>query len=654
MACSAARLCINGAAHPFACMAASWPAKLPTWQLMWSSTVALLDMFHWSRASLESSRQPYIDPLPFPLHASSVRSVGPPVHATGADGHPLCMPPQAPSRWGTAMRDQVVERTVELLAAMGELPTAGKVDLPGILVGIDAKVEELAQRMTAAGSNRHVVLLHGMGGIGKTTLARAVLNRLHDKCPTMPCCFVALDPVMADAQLMDKQRQLLARLAGEAAPPLDSLERGRQQLAEKLRGKRVLVVVDNVWGDQLELLLPEGIGEVLGEGSMVLVTSRDSVAAKDFDGAEVAEAGLLPDVHAMELLCQHAYRCGVAPAAEEGRVKQLVARCGGLPMALEVVGRHLRQCKDRQRFFSDMANALTAAFNKDRAGRRDGERTLFAALQQSWDALEPEEQEALLDVTWFLQGQPWEQVEAHCGYGVLDRLAKFGLVKEQEDAWSGPVATVHDTLVDFGSSACGIGRQPRRMTLRSCSRLLSAGELDQVRRVACHCFLVTPFTLNLGYRTYTIQVASWETQFFDCAGVQWGVAGPVGPRCRCFWPAGAGHGGAANCESSGPVEPQRAQGAPDEGAALERRLVASAAAVGHHGTPAVAADGVRLVPVPQPAGEPRPHCAAGAAAGSHHARCGGRDHAVQVSMHRMCNACCSHRHQHVACRSWWR
>ena len=62
-------------------------------------------------------------------------------------------------------------------------------------------------------------------------------------------------------------------------------------------------MVDNVWDDLLEQLLPGDIMDVVGQGSVVLVTSRDLGAAQCFGGAVVAEVGFLSDVDSMQLLC---------------------------------------------------------------------------------------------------------------------------------------------------------------------------------------------------------------------------------------------------------------------------------------------------------------------------------------------------------------
>jgi DNA polymerase III delta prime subunit len=375
------------------------------------------------------------------------------------------------------MRDKVVEHTVKLLAGMGKLPTDSMEALPKIMVGLEGKVEALMKKLKGDEGRSSMVLLHGMGGIGKTTLAKAVFNELHGSDPALPCCFVQLEPGLGEADISERQRHLLKDLAHVTNPMVHTTAAGRKELARALQGKRVLMVVDNVWGVQLELLLSRSMLQDLCLGSMVLVTSRESGAAKGFDAVKKAEADFLSELDAMQLLCQHAYGSSMPPAAEEQQVKGVLARCGGLPMALEVVGSHLRQCSSRQRFFNDLSNALADAYKHDPAERMDGARTLFAALRLSWKALDAEQQEALLDITWLLKGQPWEVVEACCGYGVLDRLCRFGLVKQQGSTHirGELVVAAHDTIVAFcqDSGEGGIGRNPRRITASGGGRALT-------------------------------------------------------------------------------------------------------------------------------------------------------------------------------------
>jgi hypothetical protein len=371
------------------------------------------------------------------------------------------------------MVDKVVQHTVRLLADMGQMPTASRVELPEIMVGLDARVEETVQRLTAEGQSR-MVLLHGMGGIGKTTLARAVFNKLHEGHPTMPCAFVELEPETAGEQLVKRQCQLLKKLAGMDAVSLCSVEEGRQMLAQKLRGRKVLVVVDNVWGGHLRLLLPDNILELLGGGSMVLVTSRNHRAAADVRG-QVAGVDMqtLPRTESLQLFCRHAYGTDTPPADEQAWAERVVATCDGLPMAVEVLGRYLSCKSKRNKFLSNMETARASVYSTGEACRKDGA-TLFAALRLSWSGLSAKDKEDLLDIAWFLKGREWEQVESYCEYDALDRLWRAGLVKRTKSMSYSPcknmdssamVVSVHDCVVDFckeeGGDARHLGLQSK-------------------------------------------------------------------------------------------------------------------------------------------------------------------------------------------------
>jgi adenylate kinase len=119
------------------------------------------------------------------------------------------------------------------------------------------------------------------GGIGKTTIAKGVFNKLHGSSPELlPCSFVQLEFGLSASKMAAMQRQLLRDLASADRQEVDTSAAGRTELAASLHKNKVLLVLDNVWDGQLEELLPESILEVLGEGSTVLVTSRAAEVAK--------------------------------------------------------------------------------------------------------------------------------------------------------------------------------------------------------------------------------------------------------------------------------------------------------------------------------------------------------------------------------------
>jgi hypothetical protein len=363
--------------------------------------------------------------------------------------------PQASSGWGAVMRDIVVPRTVELLRGMGQMPAASKLEVPAITVGLQAKVDQVVSQLLATEGRSRVVLLYGAGGVGKSTLARTVFNQLHKGNPGMACHAVTMGPgTQSASSIVQVHCSLLRHLCAVEDAVVHSADEGRMLLSQNLEGRKVLLLLDDVWGDSLSLLLPRRVTELLGGGSTVLVTSREAEAAMRFDdGMLEVEVQHQSEQESIELFCSYAFGCSRPPAGEEDRVRLVVAKCGGLPMALEVVGRYLARVVDQREFWLQFEQAMQLAYGRQQAGRLESKRTLFGAVAVSWDALAGEEKDTLLDIVWVLRGQPWERVQAYCQYGVLRRLRERGLVMQllagDWDEGSAVQVGVPDIIVDF-------------------------------------------------------------------------------------------------------------------------------------------------------------------------------------------------------------
>jgi hypothetical protein len=371
------------------------------------------------------------------------------------------------------------------------------VELPDVMLGLEAKVEEVV-RLLPAGGGGQMVLLHGMGGIGKTTLARAVLNRLCLANPEVTCHFMEMQPgTKGSSSILAKQVELLKRFADADAGELKSPEDGRLLLADKLKGKQVLLVLDNVWGAQLQQMLPKRVMEVLGRGSVVLVTNQDGRVCNTVGTVAADRLECLQAQEALELLCWHAFGSSRPPPGEESRVRSLVARCGGVPMALEVVGRHLAGARDKSAFWAEVGAAVQHAYAHQRAGRLEADRTMFDVCRRGWDDLDGEQKETLLDIVWFLKGEEVALVESYCEYGVLERLLALGLVGQQPGAgWCGGGAeqavAVHNSVVGF----CLVGLQEppgRRLLLEGDGGALP----DHRAKVCATCDALLAFACRL-------------------------------------------------------------------------------------------------------------------------------------------------------------
>jgi hypothetical protein len=508
---------------------------------------------------------------------------------------------QAANARGTALVQIVVDHVARALFDLRRLRTSKHQTLPHVPVGLESQQARVVQLLAEKGKN-HIVLLHGMGAIGKTTLAKAVFNELHERDRTVPCHFLELSPEIKDAKaLLPKQRELLLHLAFERAlAPTDS-DHARRLIASKLEGRKVLLVVDNVWGDQLKWLLPGNIMAVLGEGSVVLVTSQDQDVVKQLLAVHAAggdaasgrwaevEVDCLPAPAAMELVWRYFTTGGSPPeggaeamAAEvcrkafgndsrEGmsKLEELLARCGGLPMAVELVAKHVAGLGHgaRQEFFENLEGSLQDVYH---AGG------LFDRLAPSWNALSAANQEALLDIVWFLQGRCWGLMACYCSFGVLAALQKLSLIRAQAshgaDCKSEQLAvTVHPVLAAFCKSRTRGGDQRRwAWSLR---------EGEDERRAS-------EYLKQISVRSYVFIVAlHWHgPPVLACADRRSTAGGSVKRQLSCSWltlcfvHAGPRRGGdVAAGLPGGRTLLQRAQGAP-EGAAHGARHAAESPA----------------------------------------------------------------------------
>ena len=130
---------------------------------------------------------------------------------------------------------------------------------------------------------------------------------------------------------------------------------------------------------------------------------------------------------------------------------EVVRRCAGLPLAVEVVGKYNRVPGRRKQFRNGMENMQNDVFSNVPGGLIDEPRALFSAFKLSWDNLgnadneDNEEQEALLDIAWFI----WVDMQGHCSFGVWERLVQSGLVADDQDL----KGVMHDLVRDFCKSS---------------------------------------------------------------------------------------------------------------------------------------------------------------------------------------------------------
>lgn len=203
-----------------------------------------------------------------------------------------------------------------------ELPAAGS----GI-VGRDAELSEL-DAMLAGGTP---VVISGMAGVGKTTLALHWAHRIAARFPDGQLHLNLRGFHPEGAMSAGEALNTLLSSLGVAAPRIPpDLEARAGLYRTLLRDRRVLVMLDNAAdAEQVRPLLPPA-------GCLAVVTSRGQLAGLVIsEGARPLSVDLLGVGDARRLLAE---RLGADRVEREaGAAARIVAACGRLPLALAVV-----------------------------------------------------------------------------------------------------------------------------------------------------------------------------------------------------------------------------------------------------------------------------------------------------------------------------
>ncbi|XP_059431121.1 putative disease resistance protein RGA4 [Corylus avellana] len=189
-----------------------------------------------------------------------------------------------------------------------------------------------------------VIPITGMGGLGKTTLAQLVFNEV-SKDHFNPTMWVCITPEFDLTRILKEMIQFHSKMKLEDC----STSLLQLRLQDILRGKRFLLVLDDVWTEDiskwysLRVLLKQG-----KKGSRVLVTSR-SIRVGEIVGTQPSyRLQYLPENECQFLFAKIAFgNIGTTLSSEKREEleeigREIVRKCQGLPLAVKAMGGLLR------------------------------------------------------------------------------------------------------------------------------------------------------------------------------------------------------------------------------------------------------------------------------------------------------------------------
>ncbi|KAG0561266.1 hypothetical protein KC19_9G050100 [Ceratodon purpureus] len=351
---------------------------------------------------------------------------------------------------GQSLETDLVTAIVREVSELASKPLP--LDVGDHVFGTEKVVDGIIQKLKGVS----ILVLWGMGGIGKSTLARELYNRMREEFAAS--CYVedlksyyvqdSKNKVIRDDDIVKVQKHILKYLCPGEGHEVENKHKGKVILEERLSKKRILVVLDDV-PDNGDLYYWIS-SKMLTEGSMCIVTTRNRRVVEKLNNFDMKDAVHFHNVQGLgsedseHVFASYAFgRHWNEKTGFEEFVAKISEACRGVPLVLKVCGALLKG-REKTDFWSEVLMELKSGTFDD-----DG---ISDCLKISFNALDQEYQDMFLDITCALLGQPKDIAilawKSHGWYPIkgIQTLVDRALVTVDDSG----CFRMHDHLRDMG------------------------------------------------------------------------------------------------------------------------------------------------------------------------------------------------------------
>ncbi|CAN1245500.1 Disease resistance protein L6 [Linum grandiflorum] len=308
------------------------------------------------------------------------------------------------------------------------------------LVGIGCHVQEVMRLLNLDSGVVKVVGIHGIGGMGKTTIAKAVYDSI---CTGFNrCCFLenVREMLSKTDGTIALQSKFISSILRDDAEVKDASE-GVNIIRERVCKYKVLVVLDDV-DDRFDF------GQIFGKlghfssESRFIITTRNTRVLELLQEYKLYEPKEMSQDHSLQLFSMHAFRMHRPPKDYEILCGEFIEVAAKLPLALTVLG-SLLFLRDIQFWEEKLLELKQVPATTNKVQQR---------LKISYNELTASEKHIFLDIACFFIGEHkewpfhmWRACDFYPESGIRT-LVHRSLIKIDE----GNRFWMHDLLRDLG------------------------------------------------------------------------------------------------------------------------------------------------------------------------------------------------------------